>query len=132
MDTVMRLQNPILMWLSNFQINFFTLFHGKFVGEDEFGTKYYKEKRPANPKRERRWAIHYGEPEATKVPPEWFGWLHHMFNKPLNKQSQFHKDWQKKHTPNMTGTKDAYYPPGHTYKGTKREKATGDYKAWSP
>lgn len=128
----MRLQNPLFLWFSSLQIKVFTLFHGKFVGEDEFGTRYYKEKSPKNPKRERRWAIYRDEPEATKVPPEWFGWLHHMFDKPLNKKSRFHKPWQQKYTPNMTGTKDAYLPPGHTYRGSKRDKATGDYQAWEP
>ena len=32
----------------------------------------------------------------------------------------------------MTGTENAYLPPGHTLEGGKRAKATGDYEAWRP
>ena len=34
--------------------------------------------------------------------------------------------------PNLTGTKAAYRPPGHILKGGQRDKATGDYEAWTP
>ncbi len=32
----------------------------------------------------------------------------------------------------MTGTSQAYRPQGHILSGGKRDKATGDYEAWSP
>ena len=32
----------------------------------------------------------------------------------------------------LTGTDQAYRPPGHTLKGGRRAKATGDYEPWTP
>ena len=39
---------------------------------------------------------------------------------------------QKPHRPNLSGTKFAYFPPGHDRRGGKRDKATGDYESWRP
>ena len=33
---------------------------------------------------------------------------------------------------NMTGTNQAYRPPGHVLESGQRDKAYGDYKAWTP
>jgi NADH:ubiquinone oxidoreductase subunit len=41
-------------------------------------------------------------------------------------------DWQTDHVPNMTGTANAYRPPGHVLKGGARDAATGDYEPWQP
>ena len=39
----------------------------------------------------------------------------------------------KPHKANMTGTDQAYRPPGHTLMGGKRAHSdSGDYEAWSP
>jgi NADH:ubiquinone oxidoreductase subunit len=32
----------------------------------------------------------------------------------------------------LTGTELAYRPPGHALAGNHRDKATGDYEAWTP
>jgi len=40
--------------------------------------------------------------------------------------------WEKPHQPNMTGTPDAYYPPGSILRGGRRPPATGDYEPWTP
>ena len=105
---------------------------GDLVGSDPAGNKYYKDKRPATGRRERRWVVYNGAPEASTVPADWHGWLHHSTDvmgtdKASNKQA-----WQKEHVPNLTGTDAAYRPPGHVLRGAKREKATGDYEAWRP
>jgi NADH:ubiquinone oxidoreductase subunit len=42
------------------------------------------------------------------------------------------KQWQREHLPNLTGTHEAYRPPGHTLEGGRRSSATGDYEPWSP
>ncbi len=105
----------------------------KKVGVDPFGNKYYKAKPRPGYKRERRWVIYNGVPEATKVPPEWHGWLHHQTdNVPDDSGKSFRRPWQKPHEPNRTGTNLAYRPPGHILEGGKRDKATGDYEAWTP
>ncbi len=110
-----------------------TLFCGVKVGQDEFGNRYYRA-RGAAPKgrREQRWVIYAGEPEASKVPPEWHIWLHHMSSAPLAKNDVFHQPWQKPHQPNQSGTQAAWMPPGHTLGGGQRGKAIGDYEAWTP
>ena len=105
----------------------------KFVGQDSYGNKYYKARPCKGYKRERRWVTYKGAPEATKIPPEWHGWMHHQTDVvPIDSKKSFRRKWQKPHQQNMTGTHEAYRPPGHILKGGKRDKATGDYEAWTP
>lgn len=120
--------------LSPAHIGLFTMTSGgKLVGEDQLGNKYYTAKPRAGYKRERRWVIYNGAPDASKVPPEWHGWLHHQTNTlPSNDTDSFRRPWQQPYAPNMTGTDHAYRPPGHILKGGERDKATGDYEPWQP
>lgn len=120
--------------LSPAHIAMVTLLSGaKKVGRDPYGNTYFTARAKPGYKRERRWVIYDGEPEATKVPPEWHGWLHHQTDVvPGDQDKSFRRPWQKPHHPNRTGTNLAYRPPGHILEGGKREKATGDYEAWSP
>lgn len=120
--------------LSPAHITFVTLTSGaKHVGTDALGNKYYRAKPRKGYNRERRWVIYKGAPEASSVPPEWHGWLHHQTNDmPDVNTPSFRRPWQKPHTPNLTGTHQAYRPPGHILQGGQRDKATGDYEAWKP
>ncbi len=108
----------------------FTWLHGEHVGTDEFGNRYYLDKRTKGKPRERRWVLYKGIPEATKVPPEWHAWLHYTTDGPL--QGPRWPVWMKPHLANVTGTALAYRPPGHDYEGGNRARATGDYEAWTP
>lgn len=103
---------------------------GTLVGQDRFGNKYYQQRGVRG--KAKRWVIYAGEPEASKVPPEWHGWLHYTFDAPLDESSPWQRPWQKPHQENLTGTTAAYIPPGHTLKGGQRPRATGDYEAWRP
>lgn len=76
--------------------------------------------------------MYKGEPEASKVPPEWHIWLHHMAAAPLEAGNAANKPWIKPHQENLTGTPAAWRPPGHTLMGGNRQRATGDYQAWEP
>jgi NADH:ubiquinone oxidoreductase subunit len=116
--------------LSQFGTQFQTLFCGVKVGEDQFGNRYYRDRKTPSGARERRWVMYAGEPEASKVPPEWHIWLHHTADAPIPEQSPLRKKWQKAFQQNQTGTEAAYFPPGHD--GGKRAKATGDYESWTP
>ena len=108
-----------------------TFFNGRFVGEDSQGNKYYEEKRDHGAYRRRRWVVYTtGQPEASRVPPEWHAWLHHITDAPLPASSR--RPWQKPHLMNLTGTPESYRPPGHDYCGGHRATATGDYEAWTP
>ena len=56
-----------------------TFFQGTKVGTDEFGNVYYKAKqKEISPslKKEKRWVIFKGTPEASCIPPLWHSWLH--------------------------------------------------------
>ena len=102
------------------------------VGEDTFGNVYYRGKPRKGYKRERRWVMYAdGQVEASNVPPEWHGWLHFQTDV-IPGETSFRRPWQKPHQPNMTGTNQAYRPPGHILEGGQRDKATGDYEAWKP
>lgn len=120
--------------LSPIHIRFVTLFSGaKPVGTDALGNRYYRAKARPGYKHERRWVIYKEAPEATLVPPEWHGWLHHQTDAvPSETPSSFRRVWQKPHQPNRTGTNLAWRPPGHVLEGAKRDSASGDYEAWTP
>ncbi|MSO76739.1 MAG: NADH:ubiquinone oxidoreductase subunit NDUFA12 [Alphaproteobacteria bacterium] len=109
----------------------FTRFRGELVGTDEFGNRYYHERGPSNRWHRRRWVLYRGEVEASRVPPDWHGWLHHTVNEPPRSDREV-RPWQKPHLPNLTGTSAAYRPPGHDSQGGKRAAATGDYEPWTP
>ncbi len=105
----------------------------KKIGQDGAGNRYFEAKARPGYKRARRWVLYQGAPDASKVPAEWHGWLHHQTNVvPSDQTASFRRSWQKPHQSNPTGTTAAYHPPGHVLEGSKRDKATGDYEAWTP
>ena len=81
-----------------------TILFGKLVGEDSFGNKYYESKKG------KRWVIYFEEVDASKIPVEWFSWIHFTPNKIEKKHDLDKYNWQKPHKPNLTGTDKAYYP----------------------
>ena len=114
-----------------------TWLRGVHVGTDEFGNRYYRLKndkpQPLGSgrfSRERRWVIYKGEPEGSKVPPEWHAWLHHMYDEVPQPRPRY--SWEKPHQPNLTGTPLAYHPRGSVLRGGHRRPATGDYQPWTP
>lgn len=105
----------------------FTWFNGELVGTDGFGNRYYREK-----KGDRRWVFYDGDIDASQVPPEWDAWLHGTVELPPSEAPPAVKAWEKDHQPNLTGTPDAYHPPGSLAGAGQRRRATGDYEAWRP
>ncbi len=107
---------------------------GVFVGADEFGNRYYeaRDARDSYDGRKRRWVVYNGYAEASKVPPDWHGWLHHTFAEPPVSAPLVRKHWEKEHRPNLSGTIHAYRPKGSLARGGERQRATGDYEAWTP
>ena len=71
-----------------------TIFSGKLVGKDNFGNKYYENKKG------KRWVIYSDE----------------------NNQEPDKHNWQKPHQPNLTGTKKAYYPNKNNNEISKKYK----------
>jgi|TARA_R100000935_G_scaffold42867_1_gene64930 NADH:ubiquinone oxidoreductase subunit len=107
---------------------------GVFVGQDDYGSRYYEAKDASDSYdgRKRRWVIFSGYAEASKVPAEWHGWLHYTFDEPPTVQPLLRQAWEKDHRPNLTGTVHAYRPQGSLARGGERQKATGDYIPWTP
>ncbi|MCE2522022.1 MAG: NADH:ubiquinone oxidoreductase subunit NDUFA12 [Rhodobacteraceae bacterium] len=103
----------------------YTRLRGQPVGQDGNGNKFYQ-----NADGSRRWVIYDGEMEASRVSPEWHGWLHHTFRLPPTEDPFPKRSWQKPHVENLTGTEDAYAPVGSLRSGEATAKA--DYVAWKP
>ncbi len=111
----------------------YTAFQGKLVGCDKYGNRYYEARREKNSiGRKKRWVVYKGIPEASKVPPEWHGWLHYTTDALPDGKFRPNYKWIKEHLPNLTGTKFAYLPHGHINAGAKRDASTSDYIAWRP
>ena len=106
---------------------------GRLVGKDEFGNRYYEQKKGVGPLgRPRRWVTYTDVAEASKVPAGWHGWLHYTADTPPPQENYLPRPWQRPHLMNQTGTPDAYRPPGSILGQGVRSKATGDYKPWRP
>lgn len=108
-----------------FGTQLFTWRKGERLGEDAQGNVYYRTADDS-----RRWVIYNGEVEASRVPPEWHGWLHRMYDTPPSEAPLPHKPWEKPHLPNLTGTDDAYAPAGSIRRIDPAPRR--DYEAWSP
>ena len=98
---------------------------GERVGEDEAGNVFYQTRDGG-----RRWVIFNGEAVASRVSPDWHGWLHHTWNDPPSERPLPRKTWEKPHLPNLTGTAQAYAPAGSIRRRDPEERR--DYEAWSP
>jgi NADH:ubiquinone oxidoreductase subunit len=106
----------------------------RYVGEDAFGNRYYeaRDHKKSYDGNKRRFVIYKGYADASKVPAEWHGWLHHTFEDPPTTAPLPRKAWEKDHQPNLTGTIWAWRPKGAIARGGERAKATGDYEPWTP
>ncbi|MDJ0947341.1 MAG: NADH:ubiquinone oxidoreductase subunit NDUFA12 [Alphaproteobacteria bacterium] len=110
-----------------------TRLNGKCVGTDEFGNRYYVERKPSKTLRDRRWVIYPdNDNEASRVPPRWHRWLHHISDDLPGEAEIPTRPWEQEHQPNPTGTENAYRPPGSALKGGQRARGTGDYEPWTP
>lgn len=105
---------------------------GEQVGTDAAGNRYFRSKKPNSAGLERRWVIYEGANDASRVPSEWHGWLHHSYDDVPESHLAPAKIWEVDYTPNATGTPSAYRPSGALEMGGKRAGATGDYEAWTP
>lgn len=105
----------------------FTNRHGVFVGEDAQGNRFYRTKDDS-----RRWVIYDGEAEASRISPDWHGWLHRTWETPPTERPLKRQPWEKGHLPNLTGTEGAYRPPGSILTPETRPRNASDYDAWSP
>jgi NADH:ubiquinone oxidoreductase subunit len=128
----MSIWSDIFTWWNGATLStrLYTKRRGLYIGEDAGGNKYYEASRGVGPSgKPRRWVLYNGEAEASKVPPEWRGWLHYMYDEPPSGAYQ-PKPWQKAHIENKTGTPDAYRPTGSILSPARRRPAAPDYEPW--
>jgi NADH:ubiquinone oxidoreductase subunit len=102
------------------------------VGEDQYGNKYYQENKVSLEGRPRRYVTYNGYADASRVPADWHGWLHHTFELPPTEDPFVLKPWEKDHRPNMTGTRFAYRPKGSLAAPGAGKALANSYQAWSP
>lgn len=125
----------IFGWTSGATIGtFFTIAkRGELIGTDELGNRYYQSRDNVSyDGRKRRWVIYEGYADASKVTPDWHGWLHYTFDEPPTEAPLPRRRWELDHRPNMTGTPLAWHPQGSLLEEGVRPAATGDYEAWKP
>ncbi|MEO5707692.1 MAG: NADH:ubiquinone oxidoreductase subunit NDUFA12 [Alteraurantiacibacter sp.] len=105
---------------------------GEQVGTDAQGNTYHRARKVAEGAFERRWVLYNGANDASRVPAEWHGWLHHSYDALPESHLPPPRIWETEFAPNATGTPDAYRPAGALEKGGRRAAASGDYEAWTP
>ena len=105
----------------------FTRLNGAKVGSDFRGNVYYRAKKGG-----RRWVIYNGANDPSRIPPEWYSWLHGLIEGLPDEALPSPPKFLKESTPNLTGTPFAYRPPGALERGGRRAAASGDYQAWTP
>ena len=98
----------------------YTFLNGKLVGKDEFGNKYFE-----NKKKNKRWVIYSGEIDASKISNDWYSWIHFTKNKIEFKTNIKKYNWQKDHQENQTGTQNSHKPVK-----IKKEKINKRYETW--
>ena len=96
------------------------------IGKDRLGNTYWEARgRRDSYGRPMRRVLFAKEAQASAVPAEWWGWLHHTTEQPLPEDAP-RRAWQKEHRPNMTGTPEAWRPVNPA------AQRGGDYEAWAP
>ena len=123
LDTALR---AVTWWNSQtWGTQLFTWRNGQKVGEDNQGNVFYETKDG-----KKRWVIFNGEAEASRIDPEWHGWLHRTWEEPPTKAPLKRKSWEKPHQENLTGTPAAYAPAGSLRQAKPVDRS--DYEAWQP
>ena len=131
----MKFLSKIFTWWDGATIgtSVFSALNGEQVGTDAQNNRYFRSpKKKTTDGRERRWVIYDGANDASRVPAEWHGWLHHSYDAVPESHLPPPRIWEADYTPNATGTAQAYRPQGALERGGKHARATGDYEAWSP
>lgn len=124
----MGILSDIFTWWKGDTIGtrFYTWRKGERVGEDGLGNVYYKERGGT-----RRWVIYKALSEASQIPPGWNAWIHYISDELPDDEDYRSRPWEEAHRPNLTGTFEAYRPPGSVLRPRVQEPPR-DYEPWSP
>ena len=134
-ETDMGIFSEIFSWWggNTWSNRIYTALRGRHVGTDEEGNRYFVQSKGVGPLGvPRRWVIYKDGAEASKIPPDWHGWMHYTVDTPPTEEKYTPRPWQKPHQPNLTGTPAAHRPAGSILASGTRPRATGDYKPWRP
>lgn len=101
--------------------------HGRKVGTDAAGNTYFQSR-----KGDRRWVMYNGSNDPSRIPPEWYSWIHKQIDDLPDRALPPAPKYLKPATPNLTGTPYAYRPSGSLERGGQRQAASGDYQPWIP
>ena len=118
--------------MKNISLYLYTIFRGNLVGKDQDGNKYYKSNISHGVKKEKRWVLYKKDNDPTKLEPAWHSWLHHVIEEVPNFKTKKNFYWQKKISPNLTGTEKAYLPTGHILNKERKVKRIKNYESWTP
>ena len=118
-----------------FGTQWWTWLYGEFVGEDEFGNRYYRTKGgKIDPTLgfERRWVIYQRRRRSLDGAAElaWLAASHGGCAADAGQRENL--PWEKPHRPNLTGTPARIARADRRWRRAAGPKATGDYKAWTP
>jgi NADH:ubiquinone oxidoreductase subunit len=124
----MGLLREIFTWWNGTTVGtrFYTALVGTYVGQDEFGNRYYQKNGGS-----RRWVIYGGYADASTIPPGWYGWIHKTVDEPPTATAYNPRAWEKPHQPKLTGTSSAYRPLGSLY-NVRPQRPPSDYESWQP
>lgn len=124
---ILSFLNRVVTWWNDQTIGtqLFTWRNGVKVGEDEAGNIFYRTRDG-----KKRWVIYNGEAEASRVSPDWHGWLHYTWDEPPTERPMKHKSWERPHQENLTGTALAYAPAGSIRRVNPEPRS--DYEPWTP
>ena len=91
---MLTLLKKIFIWWNQdtFGTRLKTIFFGKLVGTDELGNKYYQSKKG------KRWVVYTDTIDASKIPVEWYSWMHFTPNKIEKKHILEKYEWLQKYT----------------------------------
>ncbi|MCL2473408.1 MAG: NADH-ubiquinone oxidoreductase subunit NDUFA12 family protein [Alphaproteobacteria bacterium] len=105
---------------------------GKKVGKDDFGNTYFVSRLPplkpyGGKVRQKRWVLYSKSPEPTKIPPNWFLWMHYTIDTAgVNTSENVDNSIIRyRFSPNETGTEFAYSP-------SKTKQPSENAAAWKP
>lgn len=123
----MRFLLRLLTWWTDqtLSMQIFTARKGVKVGEDAEGNRYYQTRDG-----KRRWVVFNGECQASRIPPDWHGWIHFTWDEPPSQAPLSHKAWELPHIENQTGLATAYAPAGSIRRAAPLDRR--DYEAWQP
>lgn len=115
------------------------------VGTDVYGNRYYEDFH-ADDSNDSHLSNRWVEPadraevfiSGRKTPPEWHGWLAHVYDEPpiAGNTSFYNPVFKKRHLANPSGQPNAYFPTGHhanEYRTQFHSYAKSRlYTAWNP